>query len=108
MNRNGCDMESRCTLGRVMIAVALVALTLGFARAFASRRERYLMAAAYHAEQLRGYDLHPGFFYPVERVIWHREMKRKYERAARSPWLSVAPYPPTSNSILIPPLVSPG
>ncbi len=38
--------------------------------------------------------LHSVTGVPRHQALWHLALSRKYERAARSPWLPVAPDPP--------------
>jgi hypothetical protein len=90
---------------RMMVAVAVVALLLDFGR----MRERYeglrdsyeargVMHAAHEVlERDGGADVFMGFGLVkpnAMRAAYHARMRRKYERAARYPWLPVEPDPP--------------
>ena len=108
----------RFTVRRMMVAVAVLALAFGIARLWWAR-QRYLEKAAGHAS-FRAYLLRspenikhweerwtsgregkparypwpagPPFVPAI--AEYHEAMRLKYERAARYPWLSVAPDPP--------------
>lgn len=88
----------RMTTRRWLIVVALVALALG-AETLRERRQMYLSEADMHAFWERRFD--PQFvgdwFGPglndARRQRYHGRLRLKYERAARSPWLLVAPDP---------------
>lgn len=85
----------RFTVRGLMIAVATFAAALGV---LAERRAGFLRIAQGHGAARRP-------LIPMCNILdtwWHGEMEQKYERAARSPWLPVAPDPP-SPSALIPP-----
>jgi hypothetical protein len=110
----------RFRLRALMIAVAILAL-LAFGESMRRRQERYLELAADHATMEWGQAIRaqaaratppigvdgPGaslLYYwgndpkAVEQatilVEYHAAMRRKYERAARQPWLPVEPDPP--------------
>jgi hypothetical protein len=107
----------RFTVRRLMVVVALAALAFGIYRYWAAR-QRYLEKAAMHAS-FRAYVLNSSDsiryweyrwrdqrlgkpasypwpagppFVPAM-VEYHDEMRLKYEKAARYPWLPVAPDP---------------
>ena len=99
----------RFRLRTLLIVVALVALALVPAT-LARRRQRFEALAHHHREAAGGpfavslispagrahlYELafRAGLLSP-ERRQWHRDLTVKYERAARYPWLLVAPDPP--------------
>jgi hypothetical protein len=89
----------------MMVVVAVVALLLGVV-AILRRRTHFQRLADYHAEaarQLRsshGSAIHPGGAYvhipltPPSLADYHENLAAKYERAARYPWLPIAPDPP--------------
>jgi hypothetical protein len=91
----------RFTVRRMMVAVAVVALVLG-AVALGVRSGEFRNRARYHevmaASPLLGVKPAPPVFDPVRYTpkwsAYHARLKRKYERAARRPWLFVAPDPP--------------
>jgi hypothetical protein len=97
-----------------MVVVAVLAGLL----AIAMRRSRFLSLAAYHKSEVINLGIsfsyigrvpHTGLYpairpdgsrLPFEEVLrvykgnaWHRGLAAKYERAARYPWLPVAPDP---------------
>jgi len=91
---------------RLMISVALAALVIWPVAYLKRRRDRFLQVASYHEKFIKNYRVVPGFrpryFDPqgvplgrfgAETValidIWHQDLKKKYERAAARPWLSV-------------------
>ena len=91
-------------LRTLMIAVAVVGVGL----TLAERHRRFQRLAAYHATkegELRS--LGGGLAPPmslidgnsgamvVDEWDYHVRLRRKYERAARCPWLSVEPDPPS-------------
>jgi hypothetical protein len=100
----------RFPLGRMMFAVAILGVALGFV----ARRERFLRLSVLHAhlngeilfENKHGrYGPYPGQedALPGHEREWdldqrlagyHWMLHEKYERAARYPWLPVAPDPP--------------
>src|SRR4051812_4169586 len=106
----------RFTVRRIMGAVAAVAVLLGLYGGFlhlARRAEGFRRLAHVHADEeafLReiiaisgegaSVDFFPGLALPSRRVTaravadLHASLKWKYERAARFPWLPVAPDPP--------------
>ena len=104
----------RFTVRRLMLAVAIAGLLLGGFVEFKvlrGRSDRYRRVAREHAEMgemLRSLAGQPGMSllycspgpgarsvpYPIETVIDHQDrLRRKYERAARYPWLGVEPDP---------------
>jgi hypothetical protein len=107
----------RFRLRALMIAVAILAL-LAFGESMRRRRGRYRVLAEYHALSERSYAmfarmyretlpfptdepgaaLSPAARAKAERAeaggAYHAAMRRKYEHAARSPWLPVEPDPP--------------
>jgi hypothetical protein len=105
------------TMRRWMIAVAGVAVLIGAAMEMNGRSRRFARLAAHHSRGamehfsvLMGFgggpppspdDLPPGARGPVRELrreqdlhLYHLALSRKYERAARYPWLPVAPDPP--------------
>jgi hypothetical protein len=90
-----------------MIVVAVVGLVCAAALQLRERRERFdrITRKHWHAVQLSSLVGHADvlgtprfpretFRHRRQRIIdWHREMARKYGRAARYPWLPVAPDP---------------
>jgi hypothetical protein len=84
----------RMTTRRWMIVVAVVGIALGMIE----RHERFRWIAVRHRgnvpKNLPG--IKPvGMEDKVWRLFeWHESMARKYERAARYPWLPVEPDPP--------------
>ncbi len=105
----------RMTIRRAMIALAILAVPLSFLSGeMLSRRETYLGDTAYHARReaeerrnLTGFGLarHAGTadansssIVKMERasrlrVTYHADLKRKYQKAAAYPWVSVPPDP---------------
>ena len=93
------------TIGWLMVAVAIIALLLGFV-AIPRRRVRLQELADHHAERARitrnshGSIIRPNGVYvhvplgPPTLADYHEAMAAKYELAARSPWLPVDPDPP--------------
>jgi hypothetical protein len=76
-----------------MIAVAALAVALGIVTGLERRRERFMRIADHHEERKLEFvfGLHP----PSKQLrIWNEQMRQKYHRAARSPWLPVEPDPP--------------
>ena len=93
-------------IARMMVAVALIAALLG-AVANLRRRAHFQELADSHAETARrlrfdhvwtmGPDGGPGVHLPLgdpRLAAYHEELAGKYERAARNPWLPVAPDAP--------------
>jgi hypothetical protein len=84
----------RFTVRRLMVAVAVVGITLGALAACRSRSARFREIRDRHrAAMIVGFEA-PGEAAPAARLDWHRAIERKYEYAARHPWLPVAPDPP--------------
>jgi hypothetical protein len=89
----------------MMVLVAVIALLLG-AAAIQRRRAHLQRLADHHAEMARqlrsshGSIIRPGGVYvhvPLTHprlADYHEDLARKYERAARYPWLPVEPDPP--------------
>jgi hypothetical protein len=82
----------------LMVAVAVAALVLGGLE-LRGRKARFRAQAAYHSRRWSGLSLvkptPPARTRSRERhAVYHDEMRRKYDWAARSPWLPVAPDPP--------------
>jgi len=105
----------KVTIRRAMIAVAIIAVPLGFwSRAMFSRRQSYLSDAAYHARR-EGEERHnlevfernrraraaatsdPSMAKMEQasrlRVAYHVVLKNKYQKAAAHPWVSIPPDP---------------
>jgi hypothetical protein len=97
--------RTRFTIRRMMVVVAVFALLLG-AVAIVRRQAHLQRLADYHAKmawQLQsshGTVIRPnGAFVhvpltPQRLADYHEDLARKYERAARYPWLPVEPDPP--------------
>ena len=97
----------RLTLKRAMLLVALVAVTLGVGGECIRRRSRFLSLASSHAAEACDGRIVPLALrtqmteaelaaYGERRLAWeeyHNGLVAKYERAARYPWLPVAPDP---------------
>ena len=89
------------TVRRWIVAAVIMALALAIAR-IGDRRLYFWRRAAYHAEAAkRGWMMMIpegmlGAVMPLSRqqIAYHAAMARKYEHAARYPWLPVAPDPP--------------
>lgn len=88
----------RLKIRGLMAGVAIVGVVLGV---MIERQNRFRRLASCHqAECKRLLNLGVILFAGseddpvVRRVEWHYPMQLKYERAARSPWLPVAPDPP--------------
>jgi hypothetical protein len=84
----------RFTVRRMMVAVAVVAVLLAMAVTLSHRRSRFESLRDYHASRAPYVWLGPMGTLWERQGEWHWAMKRKYERAARYPWLPVAPDPP--------------
>jgi hypothetical protein len=84
----------RMTTRRWMVAVAIMGIVLGVT---IERRNRFRKIAAHHRAELMKLVSRMNPFSgdrswrPLE---WHESMARKYERAARFPWLPVKPDAP--------------
>jgi len=113
----------KMTVFRLMIAVAVVAIPLGFgSRTMLARRESYLRHAAYHARRegeefqtLMSFDrgrregatnANDRSILKMEqasrlRVPYHAELKQLYQDAAAHPWVSVPPDPKDPGEDLI-------
>jgi hypothetical protein len=85
----------RFTVRRLMVAVAIIGSALGIT---IERRERFRWIAVHHRAAVPQHI--PGIM-PLgmedkdwRLIEWHESMARKYEHAARYPWLPVAPDPP--------------
>jgi hypothetical protein len=100
-------MGMRLTVRRLMIAVALVALVIGFGVEGERRRVRYARLARQHA--IARDELHKFLmivppsssveFFGDRKTIsamigYHGRLKEKYETASRAPWFPVEPDPP--------------
>ncbi len=81
----------RLTIRRLMLVVAIAGLVLGV---LVERRARFLRIAARHKIPASDPAFNYRGFYIPRRLIYHGMMESKYERAARYPWLPVAPDPP--------------
>jgi hypothetical protein len=95
----------RFTVRRLMVAVAAAGAMSAAVAAIRARSERFRSLAEYHAARVAMWSRGSEGRYRVwvdwrgERVSraasgWHADLAGKYERAARHPWLSVAPDPP--------------
>src|SRR5262245_7278887 len=103
----------RLTTRRLMVLVATVGIVLGLE----TRRVQFLDLASYHSEQAMQTmrfrchgvwitrDVFPDLpsgteAYPTTQSDWHAGLADKYARAARRPWLPVAPDPPPESTKL--------
>jgi hypothetical protein len=84
-------LTPRFTLRRLMVAVAIIGSALGLIE----RRERFRWIAVHHRAyvpqlfpRIKPLGMEDEHWRPIE---WHELMARKYEHAARYPWLPVAP-----------------
>jgi hypothetical protein len=90
----------RVTTRQWMVAVALVALTIGIALGgirLKRQRDRHLLHAALHQSHVDlARKIKKGSPGPLaSRLIeYHASMARRYRHAARYPWLPVEPEPP--------------
>jgi hypothetical protein len=93
----------RFTVRRMMVAVAIMALCLTAWSFWARRDERFLkfaIEAMTHATLARAYETGRPFDSRVrapvdpQKAAYHAALVRKYEYAARYPWLPVLPDPP--------------
>ncbi len=91
----------RFTVRRMMVAVAIAGAVLGV---IIGRQDRFRKIAAHHRAEFNNVSRMPMIMFagssddPVMlRLEWHELMRLKYERAARQPWLPVAPDPPEPN-----------
>jgi hypothetical protein len=99
------------TTRRLMVAVAIVALLLASQRIY-DRRARMSAIASNHAkrekielmalaeyrsfmDQLDPERAQSTLKYLTSSSKYHADMRRKYERAARYPWLPLSPDPPS-------------
>jgi hypothetical protein len=88
----------RLTLRRMMIAVALAAIGCWIV-ADIERRSHFRRLAEYHSSKMYpdiacnagGLYIEGEGIVSQDRVLWHRALHDKYERAVRRPWLSVEP-----------------
>jgi hypothetical protein len=84
----------RLTVRRLMIAVAVMGSALGIT---IERSQRFRWIAARHRGEVPILPRLKPIGMPDERwrlFEWHQLMARKYEYAARHPWLPIAPDPP--------------
>jgi hypothetical protein len=82
----------RLTVRRLMLAVAAVALVIWSGRLYQLRQ---MFLEKTEDNKLAILQLDAGIScYTEDHMTWHEEMKQKYERAARYPWLPVEPDPP--------------
>ena len=90
-------MRLRFTVRGMMSAVAVVAALIGAGIGLSRRRERFLARAALHGVEI-GPAATVHYSFNDDRAMrwrtWHARLVEKYERAARHPWLPVAPDPP--------------
>ena len=91
----------RFTVRGLMVAVAAVGLVLGVYATCRSRSARFHALMISHESRAMELldEAPPGADAAVRRrfhtrLDWHETMYAKYERAARHPWLTVAPDPP--------------
>jgi hypothetical protein len=87
----------RPRLWMLLAAVAVAAMGADGAAMLLRRREHYRQLAAYHSSQASPlWQGDPGYFFPenLGPLFWHEQMRQKYEKAARHPWLRVEPNPP--------------
>jgi hypothetical protein len=82
-----------------MIAVAVVGVVLGLFLLVKRREDEFRRQAVHHTNELAGCYAPEGLTTAqvgaiLRRRDYHRAMMIKYERAARYPWLPVAPDPP--------------
>lgn len=76
---------------RFLVGTVVIGLILGGYRMY-SRRLQYLQMAAMNAEAEAGWLEMNQRYEEVRKFVTHYgDLKRKYERAARYPWLSVEP-----------------
>lgn len=85
----------RFTIRRMMVGVAVIALPLC---AYVERQSRFRQAAAQHSAALPALlaanKAQPNDILITAKMTWHVMMRSKYERAAKRPWLPVAPDQP--------------
>ena len=99
----------RYTLRSMLVAVAVVAMTLGVSVELGRRRMRFSRLAAYHRARIvapsqyvdknrrivRWVGRDSRFFEERPRLdYWHEELAMKYDAAASRPWYPVEPDPP--------------
>ncbi len=77
----------RLTIRSLMVAVAIVGLIVGTGLELRRRHRRFSQLAATHLLAAVADEGGPN-------STWHLHMWVKYRRAARHPWLPVAPDPP--------------
>jgi hypothetical protein len=90
-------LTPRFTVRRLMVAVAIIGAALGVT---IERHDRFRWTASRHRGQVPILPrIKPvGMEAKVWRLYkWHESMARKYEHAARYPWLPVAPDTPEPN-----------
>jgi hypothetical protein len=97
-------MRIRFTVRRLMVLVALAGLAMAVAtlvkrstefRALAEEQADAEQMSLAYADEGRGEGGDPQRVARGEQMAaYHRELRIKYERAARSPWLPVDPDPP--------------
>ena len=88
-------LTPRFTVRRLMVAVAIIGSTLGITIHTIERRERFRWIAVHHRAnipkdmpRIKPFGMEDKHWRLIE---WHESMARKYEHAARYPWLPVAP-----------------
>lgn len=84
----------RFRLRTLMIAVAVVAWAIAAAHVRV-RAKSFRARAAYHSASALHVRRRPeSVAMPEKQAAYHDSLRGKYERAARYPWLPVAPDPP--------------
>ncbi len=80
----------RMTTRRWLAAMATVALSVATWLCAERRRDYFTSLAEWHHDQIHDPPMSPR---QQRFSIWHRDLSVKYRRAARYPWLPVAPDP---------------
>jgi hypothetical protein len=90
----------RMTTRRWMVAVAVVAMLMGeadIAQRLRRRRDEFVSRAQWHGEIVATWNARwrpaPPGAATLRLMDYHGSLARKYERAARYPWLPVEPDP---------------
>jgi hypothetical protein len=88
------SLVAALTVRRVAAVVALVGVVLGLGEV-RERRERFSALEMMHVKRANVVQLRcDGCSDPIRLAAYHWLMAEKYARAARTPWLPVAPDPP--------------
>jgi hypothetical protein len=85
-------IRPRFTVRRLMVAVAIVGMGLGFCGWMSRRAEAFQARATSHASL--AFRASVADRVDIRLMEHHRDLAFKYSRASRCPWLPVEPDPP--------------